>query len=86
MVLYKNNMGHNLLADIRNGAKGALIKQRIITQLIYSGTITITELSRNMGLSVPTVTKFIDEMCSEGYVIDCGKLETSGGQIGRAHV
>ena len=56
------------------------MKQKIITQLIYAGSITITELSRNIGISVPTVTKFIDEMCEEGYVNDCGKLETSGGR------
>ena len=35
---------------------------------------------KSMGLSVPTVTKFVDEMCKEGYVNDCGKLETSGGR------
>ena len=32
------------------------------------------------GTKVPTVTKFVDEMCKEGYVNDCGKLETSGGR------
>ena len=73
-------MGQNLLSDIRNGVKGALMKQRIITQIIYAGTTTITELSKQIGISVPTVTKFVDEMCEEGYVIDCGKLETSGGR------
>ena len=33
-----------------------------------------------MGLSVPTVTKIIEELCAEGYVEDCGKLETAGGR------
>ena len=33
-----------------------------------------------MDLSVPTVTKFISEMCEEGYINDYGKLETSGGR------
>lgn len=56
------------------------MKQRIITHLIYKGTTTITDLSRSMGLSVPTVTKFIDELCADGYVNDCGKLETAGGR------
>ena len=73
-------MGQNLLSDIRNGVKGAQMKQRIITQIIYEGTTTITELSKNIGISVPTVTKFIDELCRDGYVKDCGKLETSGGR------
>ena len=38
------------------------------------------DLAREMDLSVPTVTKFIDEMCEEGYINDYGKLETSGGR------
>ncbi len=73
-------MGQALLADIQKGLKGALMKQRIITRLIYTGCTTITDLSKSMGLSVPTVTKFVDEMCAEGYVKDCGKLETAGGR------
>lgn len=73
-------MGQALLADIQKGLKTALMKQRIITHLINKGTTTITDLSRSMGLSVPTVTKFIDELCADGYVNDCGKLETAGGR------
>lgn len=73
-------MGQALLADIQKGLKTALMKQRIITHLIYKGTTTFTDLSRSMGLSVPTVTKFIDELCADGYVNDCGKLETAGGR------
>lgn len=73
-------MGQALLADIQKGLKSALMKQRIITRLIYTGCTTITDLSKSMGLSVPTVTKFVDEMCAEGYVNDCGKLETAGGR------
>lgn len=73
-------MGQTLLKNIQKGVKSALVKQRIITHLIYAGSTTITDLSKSMGLSVPTVTKFVDEMCKEGYVNDCGKLETSGGR------
>ena len=34
-------MGQALLADIQKGLKGALMKQRIITRLIYTGCTTI---------------------------------------------
>ena len=74
------NMKRALLTDIQKGTKTALMKQRIITLLIYKGETTITDLSKNMGLSVPTVTKIIEELCAEGYVEDCGKLETAGGR------
>ena len=71
-------MGENLLKEIEKGSKMAVMKKKIITHYIYSGSSTITDLAREMDLSVPTVTKFIDEMCEEGYINDYGKLETSG--------
>ena len=73
-------MKHNLLKEIEIGSKNALVKKRIITHYIYNGSSTITDLSKEMDLSVPTVTKFIDEMCEDGYINDYGKLETSGGR------
>ena len=73
-------MGENLLKEIEKGSKMAVMKKKIITHYIYSGSSTITDLAREMDLSVPTVTKFIDEMCEEGYINDYGKLETSGGK------
>ncbi|MDO4165470.1 MAG: ROK family transcriptional regulator, partial [Bacteroides sp.] len=62
------------------GSKNALLKKRIITHYIYNGSSTITDLSKELDLSVPTVTKFISEMCEDGYINDYGKLETSGGR------
>lgn len=73
-------MGRQLLEEIRKGSKSAMTKQRIITQLIFNGNSTITDLSKDLDLSVPTVTKFVDEMCTEGYLNDYGKLETAGGR------
>lgn len=73
-------MRENLLKEIEKGSKMAMMKKKIITHYIYNGSSTITDLAREMDLSVPTVTKFIDEMCEDGYIIDCGKLETSGGR------
>ena len=73
-------MKHSLLKEIEIGSKNALVKKRIITHYIYNGSSTITDLSRELDLSVPTVTKFIDEMCEDGYINDYGKLETSGGR------
>ncbi|WP_300700275.1 ROK family transcriptional regulator [Bacteroides sp.] len=70
----------HLLKEIELGTKGALLKKRIIAHYIYNGSSTITDLSKELDLSVPTVTKFISEMCEEGYINDYGKLETSGGR------
>ena len=73
-------MRQQLLKEIELGSKSALVKKRIITHYIYTGSSTITDLSKELDLSIPTVTKFISEMCEDGYINDYGKLETSGGR------
>lgn len=73
-------MHQQLLKEIELGSKNALIKKKFVKYYIYNGSATITDLSKELGLSVPTVTKFISEMCEEGYINDYGKLETSGGR------
>lgn len=70
----------HLLKEFESGSKIGLIKKKIITHYIYNGCSTITDLSKELDLSVPTVTKFIGEMSEDGYIKDFGKLETSGGR------
>lgn len=74
------DMKQHLLKEIEAGTKNALLKKKIITHYIYNGSSTITDLAKELDLSVPTVTKFISEMCEDGYINDHGKLETSGGR------
>ena len=52
-------MKQNLLKEMETGSKNALLKKRIITHYIYNGSSTITDLARELDLSVPTITKFI---------------------------
>lgn len=73
-------MYKKFLKELEMGSKNALIKKKIINHYIYNGNSTITDLSKEIDLSVPTVTKFINEMYEEGYINDYGKLETSGGR------
>jgi predicted NBD/HSP70 family sugar kinase len=73
-------MNKKLLEDIEKGVKSALVKKRIINHYIHTGSSTLTELSKDIDLSIPTVTKFIGEMCEEGFITDYGKLETSEGR------
>lgn len=73
-------MNKNLLEEIEVGTKSSMIKKRIINHYIYNGNSTITDLSKAVDLSVPTVTKFIVDMCKNGYINDYGKLETNGGR------
>ena len=73
-------MNQHFLKEIEMGSKNAQVKKRIITYYIYSGSSTIPDLAKELNLSIPTVTKFIGEMCEDGYLNDYGKLETSGGR------
>ena len=73
-------MTQALLHDIEQGRKSALMKRRIISYYIHNGNSTITDLSLVLDLSIPTVTKFIDEMCVSSILSEYGKLERSGGR------
>ncbi len=73
-------MTHYLLKELQRATKNAQVKKKIITLLLSNTTMTIADLSRELDLSVPTVTKFVDEMCERGYLVECGKLETGGGR------
>lgn len=73
-------MTAELLNELAKGNKSSLLKKRIITFYIYNGNSTITELAKVLDLSIPTVTKLVEEMCQMGLVNSYGKLETSGGR------
>lgn len=73
-------MAHDLLEEIERGTKNAMTKKRIITYYMHNRSSTIPDLSKELDLSVPTVTKFIGEMCDDGYIMNCGKQETSEGR------
>lgn len=73
-------MTHELLKAVDNGSKNALLKKRIINYFIYNGNSTISELSRALDISIPTVTKLIEEMCDDRIILAYGKLETSEGR------
>ncbi|WP_294588558.1 ROK family transcriptional regulator [uncultured Phocaeicola sp.] len=71
---------HHLLLEIARGAKSAVTKKRIITYYMYNRSSTIPDLAKELDLSVPTVTKFIMEMCEDGFIVNYGKLETGEGR------
>ena len=65
-------MNQQFLKEIEKGSKSALVKKRIITHYIYNGSSTIPDLSKELDLSVPTVTKFISVLILK--VTDDGKI------------
>lgn len=73
-------MNQELLNELLEGGKSALMKRRIISRLVERGPVTITELSKVLNCSIPTVTKFIGELTLADCIKDYGKLETQGGR------
>ena len=67
-----------LSSDTHN--RNELLKKKMIHLLIANGDATIAELGHEMNLSIPTVTKLISELQDDGYVLDYGKQDTSGGR------
>uniref|UniRef100_A0AB33JNK7 ROK family transcriptional regulator n=4 Tax=unclassified Prevotella TaxID=2638335 RepID=A0AB33JNK7_9BACT len=61
-------------------SKNALIKNKIVEFFIHNGNSTNTDLSKELNLSIPTVSKLINDMIEEGFVLEYGKQETSEGR------
>jgi len=69
-----------LLEEFERNTKGTIVKKQVIAFYIQNGFATLAELSRQLNLSIPTVTKIVEEMTEAGLIIERGKLETAGGR------
>jgi predicted NBD/HSP70 family sugar kinase len=65
---------------LTDSSKNADIKRQILRLCILNDNYSIADLSRELNTSVPTVTKIIGELIEEGYMMDMGKVGTSGGR------
>ncbi|WP_106829612.1 ROK family transcriptional regulator [Parabacteroides pacaensis] len=70
----------NLLLSKDDSSKNIALKKRIIQYLIMSGNTSIADISKEIELSVPTVTKLVMELLEAGYLLDSGKQDTNGGR------
>ncbi len=63
-----------------SGSKSATAKREILRICLSSLNYSISDFSKSLGISVPTVTKLIGELMDEGFIQDEGKIGTSGGR------
>lgn len=65
---------------ITEESKNAQLKKDILRLCIDHGTYSISDFSRDLDTSVPTITKIISEMIADGLLQDEGKVGTKGGR------
>lgn len=73
-------MVKNLFLRSDKSPKNVQIKKDILTHFISNGNDTISELSKAMDLSVPTITKLITELIDQNLIKEFGKAHTPGGR------
>jgi predicted NBD/HSP70 family sugar kinase len=61
-------------------AKSPQLKNSIIRQLYFEKSLSCAELSVVFDRSVPVITKSINELIEEGFVIEMGYATSSGGR------
>ncbi len=73
-------MNTSFLQKSHEGSRNASLKKEILRLLVLGGNHSITDLSKEMSASIPTITKLIAELMNEGFVLDFGKQGTNGGR------
>ena len=71
-------MGKTFLNNI--DGKNASLKQRILGLCINDGDFSLADLSKELGTSIPTTTKLVEELLEDGLLEDRGKQGTNGGR------
>ena len=73
-------MTQKFMLSSEDNTRSGLLKKKIIHFFMSNGDATIADVCKVMNLSIPTVTKLIMDLQEDGYIVDFGKQETSGGR------
>lgn len=69
-------MTTSLFADGKNSS----LKKHILNLCINEGDFSLSDLSKELNTSIPTITKLVSELIDEGFLEEVGKMDTSGGR------
>ena len=61
-------MNQDLLNELNKESKSAMLKRNLFAFLISNGTSTLTDIAKDLGLSIPTVTKLVTEFLLKDMV------------------
>ena len=65
-------LNDSFLIRASQGLKVDMQKREILRTIVHRGELSITDISKEVNLSVLTVTKFLGELIEDGFVADCG--------------
>jgi N-acetylglucosamine repressor len=65
--------------SVRDSKKTA-VRNKLLTTFYHEGTKSIPDLSDSLRLSIPTITRFLEELGHAGYIIEEGEGSSSGGR------
>ena len=65
---------NNQATDKGLSHKNNLIKRNIIAYMVTNEEVTLAELTKELKISIPTMTKLVQELVDENIVSDLGPL------------
>ena len=74
-------MTKDIIKYIKNINRKPSVPRRLLEQFIAKGASTIPELSKGIGVSLPTTTNALNELMGQGLVREIGKKADSAGRI-----
>ena len=80
LIIIKAMTVKDKFLKLQQNTKSNQIKKEIISYFLNYGKTSISELAKEMDLSVPTVTKLINNMSDDGLLSDYGKMPTPEGR------
>lgn len=73
-------LNHSPLHHKTPTTEAEIIKDAILRHCIYEGNQMIPQMAASLGYSVPTVAKYVGELLSEKFFIECGKMDSHRGR------
>lgn len=66
------NINTAFLVKAAQGHKIDILKREVLRTIVNRGELSITDIAKEVNLSIPTVTKFLNELIEHGFVTDYG--------------
>lgn len=78
----RNYEDGNLMKDFMNNndSRSNYLQRKILGLCVTDGDFSIAGLSKELNISIPTITKLLNDLIDRGFIEDLGRHGTSGGR------